>query len=52
MLLGKISTGQGMEVDVKTGDVIILPAGTAHSSLASSSDYRYIGVYPQVSLFV
>ncbi|CAI0653664.1 unnamed protein product [Colletotrichum noveboracense] len=47
MLLGKISTGQGMEVDVKTGDVIILPAGTAHSSLASSSDYRYIGVYPQ-----
>ncbi|KAF5528644.1 Uncharacterized protein CGCA056_v000124 [Colletotrichum aenigma] len=47
MLLGKIYTGQGMEVDVKTGDVIILPAGTAHSSLASSSDYRYIGVYPQ-----
>lgn len=41
----------GIEVDVKTGDVIVLPAGTAHVCLESSEDpaYRYIGVYPAVS---
>ena len=48
LLLGRIQDGNGLEVDVKTGDVIVLPAGTAHSSLQSSPDYRYIGVYPQV----
>ncbi|KAL6695032.1 hypothetical protein J3F84DRAFT_399904 [Trichoderma pleuroticola] len=47
LLLGKIRDGNGIQVDVKTGDVIILPAGTAHSSLRSSDDYRYIGVYPK-----
>ncbi|KAH7009860.1 hypothetical protein EDB80DRAFT_891995 [Ilyonectria destructans] len=49
LLLGQISpTGEnGVEINVKTGDVIVLPAGTAHSSLRSSSDYRYIGVYPE-----
>lgn len=50
MLLGQISPtgGNGIEINVNTGDVIVLPAGTAHSSLRSSSDYRYIGVYPEV----
>ena len=38
-----------MEVKVKAGDVVILPAGTAHSSTQSSPDYKYIGVYPKVS---
>ncbi|KAF5563452.1 cupin domain-containing protein [Fusarium napiforme] len=47
LLLGKIQKGKGVEVPVKAGDVIVLPAGTAHSSLESSSDYRYIGVYPK-----
>ncbi|KAL4799462.1 hypothetical protein BDV19DRAFT_400729 [Aspergillus venezuelensis] len=37
----------GLEVDVRAGDVIVLPAGTAHSCAKSSKDYRYIGVYPQ-----
>lgn len=51
MLLGQISStkGKGVEVNVKAGDVIVLPAGTAHSSLQSSPDYRYIGVYPEVN---
>ncbi|KAH8896208.1 hypothetical protein GQ53DRAFT_680844, partial [Thozetella sp. PMI_491] len=48
LLLGQISSGTGgLELDVKAGDVIVLPAGTAHSSLESSEDYRYIGVYPE-----
>jgi uncharacterized protein YjlB len=51
MLLGRIQADEstGLQLSVQTGDVIILPAGTAHSSLESSPDYRYIGVYPQVS---
>ncbi|WYZ42404.1 hypothetical protein EsH8_VI_000103 [Colletotrichum jinshuiense] len=47
LLIGKIQDGTGVEVDVKAGDVIVLPAGTAHSCLESSPDYRYIGVYPE-----
>ncbi|KAL2276180.1 hypothetical protein FJTKL_01342 [Diaporthe vaccinii] len=46
LLVGQIQAGQGARIDVSAGDVIVLPAGTAHSSLKSSSDYRYIGVYP------
>lgn len=49
ILVGQIEAGQGARIDVAAGDVIVLPAGTAHSSLESSSDYRYIGVYPAVS---
>lgn len=49
MLLGKIEDGTGVEVKVQKGDVIVLPAGTAHSSLESAPDYFYIGVYPRVS---
>jgi uncharacterized protein YjlB len=50
LLLGQISQKgeKGIEVDVKAGDVIVLPAGTAHSNITSSPDYQYIGVYPQV----
>ncbi|KAK1477621.1 hypothetical protein CTAM01_15139 [Colletotrichum tamarilloi] len=47
LLIGKINEGTGQEISVSTGDVIVLPAGTAHSCLESSEDYRYIGVYPE-----
>jgi uncharacterized protein YjlB len=50
MLLGKIEHGTGLQVKVQKGDVIVLPAGTAHSSLESTPDYFYIGVYPRVSV--
>lgn len=33
------------------GDVLVLPAGTAHASVESSGDYKYIGIYPEVSNF-
>lgn len=39
----------GIEVDVAAGDVIVIPAGVSHRSLTSEDDYRYIGVYPEVS---
>lgn len=52
LLIGSMNPeeGTGVRIAVKAGDVIVLPAGTAHSSLESSPDYRYIGVYPDVSL--
>lgn len=39
----------GVEVDVQAGDVIVVPAGVSHRSVSSEGDYRYIGVYPEVS---
>ena len=47
---GHDDTGGGQEIDVSAGDVIVLPAGTGHCNLQSSKDYKYIGVYPEVSL--
>ncbi|KAL5342057.1 hypothetical protein BJX70DRAFT_386464 [Aspergillus crustosus] len=43
---GSDQTG-GVEISVQAGDVIVLPAGTAHSCARSSHNYRYIGVYPK-----
>lgn len=45
---GEEGTG-GVEVDVSSGDVVVVPAGVSHRSLTSSDGYRYIGVYPEVS---
>ncbi|KAF9883610.1 hypothetical protein FE257_003117 [Aspergillus nanangensis] len=39
----------GLKITVRAGDVLVLPAGTAHSSVDSQGDYRYVGVYPQAS---
>lgn len=38
----------GLKLTVHPGDVLVLPAGTAHSSVESKDDYRYVGVYPRV----
>ncbi|KAL2830437.1 hypothetical protein BJY01DRAFT_240376 [Aspergillus pseudoustus] len=45
--VGESDQSGGLEVSVQAGDVIVLPAGTAHSCAVSSEDYRYIGVYPE-----
>ncbi|KAK8194363.1 hypothetical protein M8818_007553 [Zalaria obscura] len=39
----------GVTISVKTGDVVVNPAGVAHSCLESSPDFEYIGVYPEGS---
>lgn len=37
----------GRPFDLSAGDLVILPAGTAHKRLASSGDFGVIGAYPR-----
>lgn len=37
---------QGEIVDVRTGDVIIIPAGVGHKCLSHSVDFSVVGAYP------
>jgi uncharacterized protein YjlB len=54
VLLGKgpLDKGErGIEVDLRPGDVVVLPAGVAHYILDSDTDYSYVGLYPKVRRF-
>ncbi|KIM93785.1 hypothetical protein OIDMADRAFT_61419 [Oidiodendron maius Zn] len=44
---GHSDASGGERISVSAGDVVVLPAGTAHSSVTSTDDYRYVGVYPK-----
>jgi uncharacterized protein YjlB len=36
----------GVTIEIKKGDVIVIPAGVAHKNLFSSADFKCVGAYP------
>lgn len=41
----------GIIIDVKQGDVIVIPAGVAHKCVDSSDDLKCVGAYPNGSSY-
>lgn len=40
---------QGEKIEVKAGDIIVIPAGVGHKNLGSSTDFGVVGAYPNGS---
>jgi uncharacterized protein YjlB len=41
----------GERVELKEGDVVVLPAGTGHKKIESSPDFAVVGAYPNGSSY-
>lgn len=41
----------GEEIDIEAGDAVVLPAGTGHHGLWTSSDFLLIGAYPPTGTY-
>ena len=42
----KVGGEHGRNLNVQSGDVIVIPAGVAHQKLDASSDFAVVGAYP------
>ena len=42
----RLGGDSGITVEIKRGDVVIIPAGVAHQSLSASPDFSVIAAYP------
>jgi uncharacterized protein YjlB len=38
---------KGIAINVKEGDIVLVPAGVAHKRLSASKDFKIVGAYPK-----